>query len=51
MHKMYHTIGFKNKRQVYRRKLAKIAEISDRNIDPGFTEIRQDLFQKFGLTM
>jgi hypothetical protein len=33
-----HNIGFREKRQVFRRKLAKIAEISDHNIDPRLDE-------------
>jgi hypothetical protein len=30
-----HNIGFREKRQFFRRKLAKIAENCDNNIDPG----------------
>jgi hypothetical protein len=32
--KMDHKIGFQEKCQFFRRKLAQIAEISDHNIDP-----------------
>jgi hypothetical protein len=34
MHIFYHNIGFWEKRQFFRRKLAKIAENCDHNIDP-----------------
>jgi hypothetical protein len=33
-----HNIGFWEKRQYFRRKLSKIAENCDRNIDPSFTD-------------
>jgi hypothetical protein len=35
MQKLDHNIGFWEKRQFFRRKLAKNAENCDRNIDPG----------------
>jgi hypothetical protein len=34
-----HNIGFREKRQIFRRKLAKIAENCDHNIDPRVTEL------------
>jgi hypothetical protein len=34
MQKLDHSIGFEEKRQFFRRKLAKIAENCDHNIDP-----------------
>jgi hypothetical protein len=34
LHNLEHNIGFKEKRQFVRRKLSKIAENCDRNIDP-----------------
>jgi hypothetical protein len=35
--KIDHNIGFWEKRQFFRRKLSKIAENCDHNIDPSFT--------------
>jgi hypothetical protein len=37
MQNVDHNIGFREKRQFFRRKLAKIAENCDHNIDPWFT--------------
>jgi hypothetical protein len=37
-----HNIGFREKRQFFRRKLAKIAENCDHNIDPRFNHFLKD---------
>jgi hypothetical protein len=38
MQKLYHNIGFHEKRQLFCRKSEKISEISDHNIDPWLGE-------------
>jgi hypothetical protein len=47
--KIYNNIGFREKRQFFRRKMAKIAENFDHNIDPRFDTCRTHVCRAYAV--